>query len=79
MLHVYRELPDHLIVKAIRSLEARAAEHRALIARPEMKLSPGVAAVEVERLVREKWPKEVRGFEEEIDVLQGILQERTKR
>lgn len=76
MLRIYRELPDNLIEKAIRSLAARAAEHKAWIAEPTLKLGAGVSAEKGERLVRNKWPKEVRGFEEEIDVLQGILQER---
>ena len=79
LLRIYQELPDHLIAKAIRSLAARASEHRAWIANPALKLGADVAAVERARLVREKWPKEVRGFEEEIDVLQGILQERAQR
>lgn len=75
-LRIYQELPDHLIEKAIRSLAARASEHRAWIADPALKVRVELSDAERARLVAVVWPKEVRGFEEQISILEDVLRDR---
>ena len=77
-LRNYEALPDHLIGKAIRSLETRAREHRAWIADPRSKVGPDLAENEVGNLVRKKWPKDISRIEEQIAILRGLLKERQK-
>jgi hypothetical protein len=64
------------IEKAIRSLKARIAEHEDKIAAPFRYVRAGSSDQAVKHLVGKFWPKEITKFQEEIDVLEGILRER---
>ena len=75
-LRNYEDLPDHLIEKAIRSLSARIAEHQRWIEAPLQKVGPGTSETDIRNLATRRWPREVAGFEEQREILQGLLAER---
>ena len=64
------------IRKAIRSHLATIAKHERWIDAPESKVRPEATQAERELLRQATWPGQIRIFREEIEVLQGILQER---
>ena len=74
----YRELPDHLIRKAIRSIQQQIEKHRVWIDDPARKL--GDLALfpqdQVMDYTQRKWPADIRRQQAQIDVLTGILEER---
>jgi hypothetical protein len=67
----------YAIRKSIESLRAQVDLHRSYMADPSLKVDPVIGELAVRRLVESKWPKEVKRFEQGIEVLQGILKERT--
>ena len=77
-LRNYEVLPDHLIGKAIKSLERQVLDHRAWIEDPRRKVGPDLTEDEIGNLVRKKWPKDILRIEEQIAILGGLLQERRK-
>ncbi len=77
-LRIYETLPNHLIGRAIRSLTQRVAEHRGWIEAPYLKIGPNAPDDAIRHLVRSRWPKEIAAFEEQIEILQSILEERRK-
>ncbi len=74
----YRKLPDHLIQKAIRSIQKQMDQHRAWIADPALKLGDlsQFPPDQVAHYVQRKWPADMRRQQAQIDVLEGILEER---
>lgn len=74
----YDGLPDHLLEKAIRSMEAQIEEHRAWITSPRSKVGADLADDAVGNLVGKKWPKDIARMDEQIAILRGLLSERKK-
>lgn len=72
----YRDRPIAMLERAIKSLEQCVAEHRAKIVRPHDFLRPDVPEIQVEHLVKVKWPQEIDTFEAQIAVLNGIIEEK---
>jgi hypothetical protein len=72
----YRDRPVAMPERAIRSLEQCIAEHQAKIARPRDFLRPDVPEIQVEHLVKMKWPEESDTFKAQIAVLKGIIEEK---
>ena len=64
------------ILKSIRSLQAMILEHQDKINNPMKYLEPNVSLFHRQDLVTRYWPEEIENFEQQIDVLTGILQER---
>lgn len=68
---------EYVVNKSIDSLHEQVRLHRAYIAAPLLKVDPGIGELAIQRLVHKKWPKEIERFQQEIEVLRGILRERT--
>ena len=77
-LRNYEALPDHLVEKAIRSMQVLKQEHQAWIADPHSKVGPDATEDEIGNLLRKKWPKDISRIEEQIAILRGLLKERRK-
>ncbi len=77
-LRDYSKLPDHLIEKAIRSINRVVAQHEVWIADPKAKLGQGANTDRMRRLADDKWPKDIARQREQIDILRAILKERKK-
>jgi hypothetical protein len=67
---------EYAIRKSIDSLRDQVALHKSYIADPSVKVDSSIGEAALRRLIELKWPKEIQRFEQEIDVLQGILKER---
>ena len=77
-LKQYEALPDHLIQKAIRSLQRRIVEHEVWIQNPASKLGD-VSQVDPRALddyIRQKWPSDIQRQQEQLAILEGILEAR---
>jgi len=68
-----KRIPE--IEKSIRSLQKQIAAHEEKIANPEDYLPSGMPDEHIGYYVNHYWPKEIRVFTEEIEVLSGILSE----
>lgn len=76
LIRRYGRDTTYAISKSARSLERIIESHQAKIANPQAFVTPGTPASEVRYLVDSKWPKEISGLRQELDVLRGILAER---
>lgn len=65
------------IEKSIRSLRKQIAIHEDKASNPRDYLPDNVGELEISYLVKKTWPKEIRRFNEEIEVLIGILNKRS--
>lgn len=72
----YRDRPIAMLDRAVKSLEQRITEHQAKIARPHDFVRPDVPEIQVEHLVKVKWPEEINTFEAQIVVLKGMIEEK---
>jgi hypothetical protein len=68
-----KRIPE--IEKSIRSLQKQIAAHEEKIATPADYLPPDMPDEHIAYYVNDYWPKEIRVFKEEIEVLSGILSE----
>lgn len=75
-LENYNRLPDHLIEKAIRSIEKQVALHESWIADPAIKLDSSRYTRERIEQYQAKWSKDIERQQEQIDILKGILENR---
>lgn len=76
----YRNEPRFFIVRGIRSLEWKIAEHEEKLRNPDS--VPGFTEAdprEQEALVNRYWPEELATFREQKAILQGILEQRNER
>ena len=64
------------IQKSIRSLHDQIAVHQDKIANPDSYIDGSVSPQQREGLINRYWPKEINNFLQQIDILEGILQER---
>jgi ribosomal protein S21 len=78
LLKRYRNDPDHLIERAIRTYNKRIEEHRAWIVDPMLKVSDDLTDIEIDYLIGRKWPDDIRRLEQERDIMTGILEERKR-
>jgi len=78
LLKRYRNDPDHLIERAIRTYNKRIEEHRAWIVDPTLKVSDDLTDIEIDYLIGRKWPDDIRRLEQERDIMTGILEERKR-
>lgn len=67
---------EAVIRKSIRSLEKMIAEHQDKIANPWNYVEKDISPSHLADLIARYWPKEIMGFQEQIDVLNGILEDR---
>ena len=74
----YAGEPDRFVERALRSVERRIAEHCEKISEPRRFVKRDATDLQVSYLVNDYWPKEIRNFEAEAEVLRGILQERKR-
>lgn len=65
-----------MLERAVKSLEQRIAEHEVKIADPYRYLQPDVPARQVDHLVNVKWPEEIAIFKAQIEVLNGMIEEK---
>ena len=72
----YRDRSIAMLERAVKSLEQRIAEHEAKIAHPYRCLQPDVPARQVDHLVNAKWPEEIAIFKTQIEVLNGMIEEK---
>jgi len=72
----YRNRPIAMLERAVKSLEQRIAEHEAKIEHPYRYLQPDVPARQVNHLVNAKWPEEIAIFKIQIEVLNGMIEEK---
>jgi hypothetical protein len=63
------------IEKSIKSLSDQVRSHREKIANPNKHINRIVSGHELKYLVSTYWPKEIRNFEQQINILEGILGE----
>lgn len=77
-LEQYRKLPDHLVQKAVRSIQKQIDQHQSWIDDPARKLDDAarLAPERVAYYTERKWPADIRRQQAQIDVLTGILEER---
>ena len=74
----YSTKPNREIEKGIRSFEKQISKHKDKITNPS-KAIPHWNKLDVRQqkaLINKKWPSEIKGFEEQRDILQSILDER---
>ncbi len=64
------------ILKSIRSLQNMIREHQDKINNPMKYLEPTVSLFHRQDLVSRYWPEEIENFKQQIEVLNGILEER---
>ncbi|MCC7101230.1 MAG: hypothetical protein IT500_16740 [Rubrivivax sp.] len=76
LLRRYESDTLHAIEKSVRSLERIIEIHEAKMANPGAFVQPDLPASDVRYLVGSKWPKEIRGLRQELEVLEGLLAER---
>jgi hypothetical protein len=65
------------IEKSIRSLQKQIASHEEKIINPNAFVKNGTSDTETGYLVNSYWPKEILNFRQQMDVLNGILSERS--
>lgn len=73
-----RNLPVHLLEKAIRSFEALIADHEAWIEDPTRK-NPDfyqLPTVQQKHLLEKYWPDDIRRHRDSIEILKGIIREK---
>ena len=75
-LDEYRGKPDHLVARAIRSLQKQIALHQKWIQNPYLKINSNESTARLNALVNKKWPSDIRRLAAQIEVLKGILEER---
>lgn len=75
----YSVKPSREIEKGIRSFEKQISKHKDKIANPSNSVPQWnkLDVREQEALITKKWLSEIKGFEEQRDILQSILDERT--
>ena len=78
LIRRFKDEPDQFITRSIRSLERRVSEHKDKIANPSNYVDASVSEMQVERLVRDYWPKEMNRLSAEAEILRRILEERNK-
>lgn len=64
------------IEKSIRSLHEQIKVHQDKIANPANYVNPDLPKPALDALVTRYWPKEIANFEQQINVLKGILREK---
>lgn len=77
LLDAYRDRPRPMIERAIASLRRQIAAHEAKINDPDAYLGPGVDPRQRAHLIERKWPRDIELFSVQIDVLMGLLKEKT--
>ena len=75
---ISQDLGDRQIEKSIRSFQEQVRRHQAWIADAYAKLPRNASAAQVSRLVTSGWPEDIERHLEFIDILKGILKERSK-
>ena len=69
-----KRIPE--IEKSIRSLHEQVSVHQDKIANPLSYVNPDLPKSALDALVVSYWPKEIANFEQQINVLTGILKEK---
>ncbi|MDD5037121.1 MAG: hypothetical protein PHE55_20535 [Methylococcaceae bacterium] len=64
------------IEKSIRSLQEQIDLHQNKINNPDQYIDPDVSPQQRDGLINRYWPKEILNFQQQINVLKGILSER---
>ena len=64
------------IEKSIRSLHEQIAIHKEKISNPYLYIEEDISLQQLDGLVNRYWPKEILNFEQQINILEGILEER---
>ena len=64
------------IEKSIRSLGEQIAIHNNKIAKPDEYINKNIPLQQRENLINRYWPKEILNFEQQVNILKGILEER---
>lgn len=79
-LEQYRKLPNHLVQKAVRSIQKQIDQHHAWIDDPALKLGDlrHFAPTQIAYYTQRKWPADIRRQQTQIDVLTGLLEERNR-
>lgn len=75
-LQKQRSLPTVKLRKSVRSLQKQIERHEAWIADPYLKFEPDAAAEEVRYHQVVKWPRDIARQREQIDILEGVVNER---
>ena len=75
---ISQDLGDRQIEKSIRSFQEQVRRHQAWIADAYAKLPRNASAAQVSMLVKSGWPEDIERHLEFIDILKGILKERSK-
>lgn len=70
------KLPTAKLLKSIRSLERQIAQHQQWIANPYLKIPADTPIDEANYYVTTKWPGDITGQRQQIDIIQGVLHER---
>ena len=65
-----------MIERGIKTMEKRIEEHQSWIDNPFIKLPPDIDERAVNALVNKKWPSDIARIQAELEVLQGILEDR---
>ena len=63
------------IEKSIKSLSCQVKSHNEKIANPNKNIDRVVSDYELKYLISTYWPKEIRNFKQQINILEGILGE----
>ena len=72
----YRDRPIAMLERAVKSLEQRIAEHEAKVANPCQYVRTDIPERQVRHLVSVKWPEEIAIFKAQIEVLNGMIEEK---
>lgn len=72
----FKDVRTPEVEKSIRSLEKRIAIHNEKIRHPDAHLRPDLTPLHRADLIDRYWPEEIADFNEQINVLRGILEER---
>lgn len=76
LLRRFRSESRQVIARSMRSLTRQISAHELKLRDPAAFVEPDTPADEVRYLVEFKWPKELAGFREELEVFTGLLKER---
>ena len=73
--------PDAFLQRSLSSIQAQINQHQQWITNPALKLGDLTSydARQVEALVTKKWPADIKRQQQQADILQGLLNDRSKK
>ena len=78
-LLIQRKLPTAKLLKGIRSLQKQSALHAQWIADPYLKFPSDADPCDVSYHRKIKWPNDIARQREQIEILEGVINERTDK